>query len=258
MDWQNGMSDLSETTTIISNPYKRSATQNFDGHVNTYKGLRIHTLRGLHEHVAGLISEYVGCSGAAVDLGAGSGALAARLNDMGLAPTAVDYVEENFQLHDTIKFLRTDLNGGFADIVGEQFDLVTAVEIIEHLENPRHFLRQAAKLCKPGVGRIILTTPNIDSPVSKAIFCRFGNFSWFADENYVENGHITPLSHWQIRKMFEEIGLDVLHEGSFGNPFEKLGHWPKIRFLARMIQRLSIGDPSLFNEVYFAVLAPTQ
>lgn len=228
LDAKNDM-QVAEESTIIVDQYRRSATQDTSGQSNTYNGLRIHTLPGLHEHVAGLVGEYVGSGGAAVDLGAGSGALISRLSDMGLVPTAIDYVEENFQLHDTVKFLQLDLNGRFADAVDDQYEVVTAIEIIEHIENPRHFLREAAKLCKPGRGKIFLTTPNIDNPVSKAFFCRFGTHMWFSDKAYVEDGHITPLSRWQLRKIADEIELDVVYEGSFGDPFLQLTHWLKMR-----------------------------
>ena len=242
--------------TIIVDRFQQFATQDVTGKQSNYLGLRIHTLPGLHERVAELVEEYVGSGGAAVDLGAGSGALISRLSDMGFAPTAVDYVAENFRLQDSVKFFRADLNGPFAAAVGEQFELVTAVEIIEHLENPRHFLREALKLCKPGKGRIILTTPNTDNPISKAMFCRFGTHMWFSDEDYAAQGHITPLSRWQIHKIADEAGLDVLHEESFGDPFLRLGRWPKMRLFARLIERVSVGAAKFRGEVYVAVLAP--
>lgn len=238
---------------IIPGPYRRAAAQIVDG-MDAYKGLHIHALPGLHQHLADLIKEHVGCSGSALDLGAGSGAFVSRLKDLGFAATAIDYVAENFQLHDAIDFVQADLNGLFSEAVDDRFDLVTAVEIIEHLENPRNFLREAAKLCEPREGKIILTTPNTDSPVSKAIFCRFGTHMWFSDGDYENQGHITPLSRWQVRKIADENNFHVLYEGSFGDPCRKLGRWSRMRYFARLIQTVSKVEPHLSGEVYVAVL----
>ena len=38
-------------------------------------------------------------------------------------------------------------------------DVVTALEVIEHLENPRAFCRELARVAKPG-GWVVVTTPN--------------------------------------------------------------------------------------------------
>jgi len=247
---------LSNKPTVIVSKYEQSAKNDIIAEGNSYNGLRIHTLPGLHEHLAELIRIHVRNYGQAFDLGAGSGALSSRLRDMGFSPTAVDYVAENFRLHEKIPFIRADLNGQYSDVIDNQADLVTAIEIVEHLENPRHFLRQAIKLCKPNGGKIILTTPNLDNPVSKAFFCRFGHHMWFSDKDYLEQGHITPLSRWQIHKIAEEIGLEILHEGSFGDPFLKLSRWPKLRLFSQVIRHISFCKPELSGEIYIAVLAP--
>lgn len=240
---------------ILVGQYQHPPAEGVGGQSNIYNGLRIHTTPGLHNHLGDIISQYSTRGGTAVDLGAGTGALVSRLRDMGFEPIAVDYVAENFQLHDSVNFIRTDLNSDFSQALALHADLVTAVEIIEHVENPRHFLREAAKLCKPGGGKILLTTPSTDNPVSKALFCRSGNHMWFGDKDYDESGHITPLSRWQIRKMAEEIGLDYLYEGSFGDPFSKLNNRPRIKEFAQLIQRKSNLEPAFAGEVYVAVLA---
>ncbi len=42
------------------------------------------------------------------------------------------------------------------------FDMVTAIEVIEHLKDPRDFIRQIAVILKPG-GILCLVTPNLES-----------------------------------------------------------------------------------------------
>src|SRR5205085_8776424 len=98
------------------------------------------------------------------------------------------------------------LNKPFGPVPGAPFDLIMAVELIEHLENPRHLLRECLGILRPG-GRLIVTTPNINSPVSKAMFLRFGTLAWFSDTDYKLRGHITPVSAWQLRHCAEESGF---------------------------------------------------
>lgn len=113
---------------------------------NSYSGLRIHGLPGLHAYIADILSKHVPVPASVLELGAGSGALSMRMADMGYTVTATDAVLENFRPHDHIDFLQVDLDDKFSENFPEQFDVVVAVEIIEHLENPMHVFREVSRL----------------------------------------------------------------------------------------------------------------
>jgi len=85
----------------------------------------------------------------------------------------------SFKLSD-VPFIQADLNEPFA--FGRRFDCIVASEIIEHLENPRHFLRECAKVADV----VVITSPNTDSPASK----------WASPE-------IRDLNHGRLRGRFE-------------------------------------------------------
>lgn len=77
------------------------------------------------------------------------------------------------------------------------YDAVIATELIEHLEDPQAFIRQAASLLVPG-GRLILTTPNRDIyPPSMA---------WHTDPAPV---HLWWFSKTSLRRMAWAAGLSV-------------------------------------------------
>jgi SAM-dependent methyltransferase len=209
-----------------------------------YRGLRVFAAPGLHEHVADLAGKHWRAGAEVLDLGAGTGALSLRLADAGFQVTGADLVEENFAARPSAEFVRADLEQDFLAGREGSFAGVAAVEIIEHLENPRRFLRRAAQLLEPG-GVLIVTTPNAASPVSKARFVRTGRFQWFTDEDRRDLGHLSPLTPWHLRDALAGAGLELSQLGSFGDARERVRGWRSLLLLARGIAALArpSGDP---------------
>lgn len=213
-----------------------------------YKGLAIHALQGLHEHIGELAVNFFPKPSCLLDIAAGSGAMSLRLQDLGHTLTACDYVPDNFRLANNINFIQIDLNTPFSEKFDQKFDGIVATEIIEHLENPRHVLREIFALLTEN-GKLLLTTPNIDNPVSLAFFVRLGCFQWFSEENYQNEGHITPISQYFMKKILEEAGFVDIQISSFGNPFLKTQGWWKMRLLAKVLGFLSPSNKSLQGEI---------
>lgn len=179
-----------------------------------------------------------------VDLGSGTGAFALRLADVGYQVTACDLVAENFQAGAAVRFVPTDLDETILPGEEARYDAVFAVEILEHLENPRRCLRRAFELLRPG-GRLFVTTPNIASPASKARFVATGRFQWFTDSDRRSLGHITPISPWWLRDAIGDAGFAELAMTGFGDAGAPLAGWRKLRLLARGIAFAArgSGDP---------------
>lgn len=145
----------------------------------------------------------------ALDIGAGEGALSRRLFDLGFTELVAWELEpERFQPTE-IKVEAVDLNRPFPEPPPGGYGLVTATEVIEHLENPFHFLREVARVLAPD-GVLVLTTPNIESAASRLKFLASGQFRWFGEEDYREWGHIQPISAWQLDKAARRGGLTIL------------------------------------------------
>lgn len=217
-----------------------------------YRGLGVFAYPGLHAFCADRLRERVPPGEEVLELGAGSGAMSLRLADLGYRPTAVDILEENFQAGDRARFVTADLNGDFARGLG-RFTAVLALEIIEHLENPRHFLRQA-RACMETGGHLVLSTPNLSNPLSRVQFMVDGTYQWFQDRNYEGIGHITPLSPWLLAHCFQDCGLEPTWIGSFGDVGKNFVGWPRMRWLVRMMRPLSRIPRDLDGEIYVAVL----
>jgi len=158
--------------------------------------------KDLHKKVASMIRSNLG---AAIDLGSGSGNLGKMLSEKGYEVTCLDY--SNFLKHG-LRFKKADLDKRFP-LKGEFADVVTAVEIIEHLENPRHFLGEIQRVLRSG-GIAILTTPNILHWKARLYYLLKGIIWGFREEDYRISGHITPVTIHDFKRICAEVGLKIL------------------------------------------------
>src|SRR5258706_4507538 len=196
-----------------------------------------------HEAVAALLMASVKDRPATLDLASGSGAFLARLRDHGFAEfDAVDIARKAFGFAG-IQPRAVDLNGPFATQIDRRYGLVTALEIIEHLDSPRHFLREVHSLLKPG-GYLLLSTPNVANWTGRLRFLLSGEHRQFREQDYNYQRHISPTTDGQLRLMFREIGfrlIDSTVAGSFFGPLKKAVLCPVIG-LARLLWGKTGGD----------------
>ncbi len=99
----------------------------------------------------------------ALDVGCGAGLLCEPLARMGAAVTGVDAAPENVaaaKAHAVQSGLTIDYRDGELSEQGlKKFDIVTAMEVIEHVTDPAAFVAELARHLKPD-GLLILSTPN--------------------------------------------------------------------------------------------------
>jgi 2-polyprenyl-6-hydroxyphenyl methylase / 3-demethylubiquinone-9 3-methyltransferase len=99
----------------------------------------------------------------ALDVGCGAGLLSEPLARLGANVTGVDAAPENAaaaSLHAAQSGLDIDYRSGELAAQGlGRFDLVTSMEVIEHVADPAAFIAELAAHLKPD-GLMILSTPN--------------------------------------------------------------------------------------------------
>jgi 2-polyprenyl-6-hydroxyphenyl methylase/3-demethylubiquinone-9 3-methyltransferase len=98
----------------------------------------------------------------ALDVGCGAGLLAEPLARLGAKVTGIDAAPELIDAareHAAGQGLDIDYRAVPVEEVEGQFDLVTSLEVIEHVADPESFLTSLSKRLAPG-GLLILSTPN--------------------------------------------------------------------------------------------------
>jgi 2-polyprenyl-6-hydroxyphenyl methylase / 3-demethylubiquinone-9 3-methyltransferase len=101
----------------------------------------------------------------ALDIGCGAGLMAEPLARMGATVTAIDAAPENIvaaQAHATGQGLAIDYRCVAVEdlaATGAQHDLITCLEVVEHVASRDGFFAALARLLKPG-GLAIFSTPN--------------------------------------------------------------------------------------------------
>ncbi|HEY6049114.1 MAG TPA: bifunctional 2-polyprenyl-6-hydroxyphenol methylase/3-demethylubiquinol 3-O-methyltransferase UbiG [Sphingomicrobium sp.] len=101
----------------------------------------------------------------ALDVGCGAGLLAEPLARLGAKVTGLDASPEVIVVareHAAAMGLAIDYRAGPVEELEGRFDLVTCMEVIEHVADPAAFLKALAKRLAPG-GLLILSTPNATS-----------------------------------------------------------------------------------------------
>jgi SAM-dependent methyltransferase len=141
--------------------------------------------------------------------------------------------------------------GRIEDLPGAgQFDVVTMLQVIEHLPVPEQSLSHVVRLLRSG-GHLYVNTPNVDSASFQLLGARHVHVSSF--------GHVSLFTRRSLELLGARCGLTlVAHEDCGGMDFE-LHDWlslrlapgrfrhrmacysPRFYFLCQTIERLSLG-----------------
>ena len=165
---------------------------------------------GTHEKVVGFLSKVLDYQTAPriLDIGAGQGALSARLKSLGARVSACDVVPEQFEATGVdFRVVKPDGTLPFDD---GSFDAAIAVEVLEHIDGHDRFFAEVSRVLAPN-GVMMFTTPNILSLKSRLRFAFTGFFYSFGPlEPFTRDPvsqHIAPFSLNRYEWMMSQHGL---------------------------------------------------
>jgi 2-polyprenyl-3-methyl-5-hydroxy-6-metoxy-1,4-benzoquinol methylase len=143
-----------------------------------------------------------------LDLGCGTGSFLKDIIALGYTNVyGADMAPEDFMLP-KVKFVKANFNEKFP-FKDNEFDIVFSLEVIEHLENPWHYMDEMQRIIK-SKGYLIMTTPNPDTLASRFMFLLKGRFIHFGGGglSYEKNTktplvdkHRTPIFHFLFKEM---------------------------------------------------------
>ena len=97
-----------------------------------------------------------------------------------------------------------------ADFPENYFDVITAIEIIEHIHNPRDFIFKIHKLLKPG-GILYLVTPNIQS-----LSAKLTGYRWWS----YRRTHLYYFSKRTLYHFLSRNGFSILSSRPYKKTFK--------------------------------------
>jgi SAM-dependent methyltransferase len=163
------------------------------------------TISGLHDFLEKSIPS-MAKDAQVLDVGCGTGAWLKRLGGLGYRNLAgIDIDVGPPKLGETT-LNQVDLDWEEFPFEDASFDLVTSIEVIEHLENTGVYLREVMRVLKPG-GYFLLTTPNTQSLLARLRFFLTGKLKGFDEKG--DKTHISPIVLFPFRRILVRHGCEI-------------------------------------------------
>jgi 2-polyprenyl-3-methyl-5-hydroxy-6-metoxy-1,4-benzoquinol methylase len=192
-----------------------------------------------HEQAARIFAQWPR-EGRVLEVAAGSGAFARRLVGLGHSVEACDLYPEEFRVPE-VRCSYADLSDRlpYADA---SFEYLACLEGIEHLEDQFTFVRECARVLKPG-GRLLLSTPNVLGLASRWRYFWTGFFPLAVrplneQRRRPVHDHIHLISYHQLRYVLRTTGFTI--EAVTTDRIRKYGlllawAWPMVQLATRSV-----------------------
>lgn len=172
-----------------------------------------------------------------LDIGCATGLLISRMKKHGWQEQGVEIcrpaAEHGMKVRGVRIFVGTLEEAGFAS---RSYDVIHCSHLIEHLTDPRAFVREVSRLLKPG-GYFIVTTPSIDGFQARL----FGP-EWRS----LIPDHMCLFSRKTLRRLLREEGFRILRERTWGGL--AVGTAPMLikSLFDGLAKRLNFGDVMIY------------
>jgi SAM-dependent methyltransferase len=126
------------------------------------------------------------------------------------------------------EFIKCNLDRESVQLPDNLADIVCAIEVIEHVENPRALVREMFRLAKPQ-GIVLVSTPNNINLLNKLSFVMKNQFNSFQEKPGLYPAHITALLEIDLKRIFTEAGLgniNIFYSDCGRIPISSW-HWPR-------------------------------
>ncbi|HAS53015.1 MAG TPA: class I SAM-dependent methyltransferase [Nitrospiraceae bacterium] len=208
-----------------------------------------------NEKVLEILSSHNPWESRVLDLGAGEGYFSSLLSEKFLEK-GIDRIAEHMSACDLFpqEFKFGQITCDFCDFNSSlpysdnSFKAVCSIEVIEHLENIFHLMREVYRILQPG-GVAVITTPNILNMNSRLTTfitgfpLLYGPLPLFSHEPQDLGGHINPVSFYYLTYIAKRVGFKEIRI-----------HTDRLKRSARLLALflyplIKIGEKILFRKM---------
>lgn len=170
------------------------------------------TTKGMHAELIKVIEEIpeINSNLSVLDIGCGTGAWLERLASKGYHALYGIDLDVSQVATDKAAILQANLDNDELAFDDKKFGLISAIEVIEHLENPVRLFHYVAKHLDNN-GFFLLTTPNIHSVLCRFRFLVTGELKQFDAKG--DPTHIYPVLLTSLERILPRYQLELLRNG---------------------------------------------
>jgi SAM-dependent methyltransferase len=151
-----------------------------------------------------------------LDIGSGSGAIGQELKNSGFLNLSAVEIDEETRAH--TKHIYSVIAPTLADFVGQRFNAILLLDIIEHLSNPVDFLKAVTSVCAPGA-LLFISVPNIAHwSIRLMLLC--GYFEYM-ERGPLDKTHLHFFTQRHLKNCIESVpGFSIIDWNSSIVPLE--------------------------------------
>jgi SAM-dependent methyltransferase len=184
--------DARQQDEVLAEAYERVIDTYFDSQENDPRYVQF------YKQLEQLVRQYV-ANRTILDVGCGDGVFLSTMPDdwtrQGLEPSASG---AGLARKRNLEVVRATLDSSPKQY---QVDLISALDVIEHVIDPHHFVESFKRHLRPG-GVVLLLTGDADSYTARTAGPQWSYLRWC--------GHISVFSQAGLRKLVESHGFEVL------------------------------------------------
>lgn len=208
-----------------------------------------------------LYEQHISADARCLDVGCGDGGTSGPW----LSAHAADYVGVDVSATAVAEAVRTGFDARVIDDASAlpfsdaTFDVVTCIEVLEHLFEPDRAAEEILRVLRPQ-GVLIATVPNVAYWRRRVELALFGRWNPFGDDLSVKESwrdpHIRFFTQTSLERMLTKSGFSSVAVGGFGGAF--LAEFPGVRRVApprsgRLYRTLEPAVPSLLSTRLHAI-----